>query len=42
MITEQDRIHLQRCVELAAQALASGDEPTPLSPTPSLMVLTMS
>jgi len=27
MITEQDRIHLRRCVELAAQALASGDEP---------------
>lgn len=27
MITDQDRKHLQRCVELAASALASGDEP---------------
>ncbi|WP_397474718.1 nucleoside deaminase [Pusillimonas sp.] len=27
MITEEDRIHLRRCVELAAEALASGDEP---------------
>lgn len=27
MITEQDRIHLKRCVELAASALDAGDEP---------------
>lgn len=27
MITEHDRIHLRRCVELAADALAAGDEP---------------
>lgn len=27
MITESDRIHLERCVELAADALAAGDEP---------------
>lgn len=27
MITRQDRVHLQRCVELAASALAAGDEP---------------
>lgn len=27
MITEQDRHYLQRCVDLAAQALANGDEP---------------
>lgn len=27
MITEQDRTHLKRCVELAAEALASGDAP---------------
>ena len=27
MITEQDRIHLRRCVELAAAALDTGDEP---------------
>lgn len=27
MINEQDRRHLGRCVELAASALASGDEP---------------
>ncbi len=27
MITEQDRIHLGRCVELAAAALEAGDEP---------------
>lgn len=27
MINSQDRLHLERCVELAAAALASGDEP---------------
>jgi tRNA(Arg) A34 adenosine deaminase TadA len=27
MINEQDRVHLRRCVELAASALAAGDEP---------------
>lgn len=27
MITEQDRTHLKRCVELAAEALANGDAP---------------
>lgn len=27
MLTEIDRTHLRRCVELAAQALAAGDEP---------------
>lgn len=27
MISEQDRMHLKRCVELAAEALAAGDEP---------------
>lgn len=27
MITDTDRIHLTRCVELAADALAAGDEP---------------
>ncbi|WP_269499689.1 hypothetical protein [Castellaniella sp. S9] len=27
MINEQDRMHLRRCVELAASALAAGDEP---------------
>lgn len=27
MITETDRQHLQRCVELAEEALAAGDEP---------------
>jgi tRNA(Arg) A34 adenosine deaminase TadA len=27
MISEQDRVHLRRCVELAASALAAGDEP---------------
>src|SRR5690554_646436 len=27
MINEQDRKHLQRCIELAAEALAAGDEP---------------
>lgn len=27
MINEQDRTHLKRCVELAAEALAAGDEP---------------
>ncbi len=27
MISEQDRMHLRRCVELAATALAAGDEP---------------
>ena len=27
MITDVDRKHLQRCVELAAQALSTGDEP---------------
>src|SRR5690606_3304425 len=27
MINEQDRIHLQRCVELAESALNAGDEP---------------
>lgn len=27
MITEQDRIHLRRCVELAASAVEAGDEP---------------
>lgn len=27
MINDQDRIHLRRCVELAAEALAAGDEP---------------
>ncbi|MHA6689168.1 nucleoside deaminase [Devosia sp. A449] len=27
MITDVDRRHLQRCVELAAQALTTGDEP---------------
>lgn len=27
MISELDRIHLKRCVELAAEALAAGDEP---------------
>ncbi|QAA94212.1 nucleoside deaminase [Pollutimonas thiosulfatoxidans] len=27
MITEQDRVHLRRCVELAAAALDAGDEP---------------
>lgn len=27
MIDEQDRTHLRRCVELAAQALEAGDEP---------------
>lgn len=27
MISEVDRTHLRRCVELAAKALASGDEP---------------
>lgn len=27
MITDTDRQHLQRCVELARQALAAGDEP---------------
>src|SRR5690606_34979616 len=27
MINEQDRTYLQRCVELAAAALAAGDEP---------------
>lgn len=27
MISEQDRVHLKRCVELAAEAVAAGDEP---------------
>lgn len=27
MISEHDRVHLKRCVGLAAQALAAGDEP---------------
>ncbi len=27
MITDVDRVHLERCVELAAAALAAGDEP---------------
>ncbi|NLC01850.1 MAG: nucleoside deaminase, partial [Pseudomonas formosensis] len=27
MISEQDRKYLQRCIELAAEALAAGDEP---------------
>lgn len=27
MINEQDRVHLKRCVELAAEALAAGDAP---------------
>jgi len=27
MITDMDRVHLERCVELAAAALAAGDEP---------------
>lgn len=27
MINEQDRVHLKRCVELATEALAAGDEP---------------
>lgn len=27
MISELDRVHLKRCVELAAEALAAGDEP---------------
>ena len=27
MISEQDRVHLKRCVALAAEALAAGDEP---------------
>lgn len=27
MISEQDRMHLRRCVELAASALEAGDEP---------------
>ena len=27
MINEQDRVHLRRCVELAASALSAGDEP---------------
>ncbi|WP_193073905.1 nucleoside deaminase [Pseudomonas sp. FME51] len=27
MISEQDRMHLKRCVELAAEAVAAGDEP---------------
>ena len=27
MINDTDRTHLRRCVELAAKALASGDEP---------------
>lgn len=27
MISEQDRVHLKRCVELAAEALATGDAP---------------
>ena len=27
MVTEQDRIHLSRCVDLAESALAAGDEP---------------
>lgn len=27
MISEQDRVHLKRCVELADEALAAGDEP---------------
>ena len=27
MITEQDRVHLQRCIELASEALQAGDAP---------------
>lgn len=27
MIDEQDRVHLRRCIELAAEALEAGDEP---------------
>lgn len=27
MITDRDRLHLKRCLELAAEALAAGDEP---------------
>jgi len=27
MITEQDRLHLRRCVELAESAVEAGDEP---------------
>lgn len=27
MITEQDKLHLRRCIELAADALEAGDEP---------------
>lgn len=27
MITEQDKLHLRRCIELAAEALKAGDEP---------------
>lgn len=27
MISEQDRVYLKRCVELAAGAVAAGDEP---------------
>ena len=27
MITEQDRLHLQRCIELASEALQAGDAP---------------
>lgn len=27
MITEQDKLHLRRCIELAAEALEAGDEP---------------